>query len=161
MSTDQPLTPVPQDPVTPVETAIPSIEEIHSAEMDGGDGLIGIVIRRHFTGDPGVRFFTGPGEAQQVGYVRYPGGHVIPAHVHRDRTRTVHKTQEVLLVRKGTLLVTFYTSAGEVVTRRGLSDGDVCVLLGGGHAVQFVTDTDLIEVKQGPYAGKELDKRML
>jgi hypothetical protein len=38
-----------------------------------------------------------------------------------------------------------------------LNKGDVILLADGGHGFKMIEDSEIIEVKQGPYAG-ELDK---
>ena len=40
---------------------------------------------------------------------------------------------------------------------RILNDGDVILLASGGHGFEALSDVDIVEVKQGPYAG-DLDK---
>jgi hypothetical protein len=38
-----------------------------------------------------------------------------------------------------------------------LEAGDVILLASGGHGFEMIEDSEIIEVKQGPYAG-EMDK---
>jgi len=35
------------------------------------------------------------------------------------------------------------------------------MLLSGGHGFEFLEDTKMIEIKQGPYAGRDNDKIIL
>lgn len=139
----------------------PAVEDIHSAEVDGGDGLIAKILRGPYRGGEGIHFFTDASGPQQVAYINHPAGHEVAPHVHVDRPRTVSRTQEVLVVWRGCVDVYFFTSAGVHVCTRRLLGGDVCLLLGGGHGLRFVDDTNMLEVKVGPYLGKENDKRML
>ena len=39
-----------------------------------------------------------------------------------------------------------------------LKTGDIILLAQGGHGFEFLEESEIIEVKQGPYAG-ELDKK--
>jgi hypothetical protein len=41
------------------------------------------------------------------------------------------------------------------VCSRDVGEGDVVVLLGGGHGFRMIEDSVLIEVKQGPYFGTQ------
>lgn len=136
------------------------VDYVRSAEPDGGDGLVATIIRGNYY-LLGTRFLTDPEQPLQVAMMLRPAGDRVPAHVHRERKRVITQTQEVLVVRLGVALVTFYTSAGDVFDQTTLRAGDVCVLHGGGHAIDFLQDTLLLEVKTGPYSGKDQDKRML
>jgi hypothetical protein len=138
----------------------PHVEQIWSAEVDGGDGLLATVIYSAFSA-PGVTFFTDDHAPQQVANINHPEGYVVPPHVHNPRVRQVSRTDEVLIIRIGVVAVDFYTSQGVLVCTRELLRGDVCVLQGGGHGLRMITGAEFWEVKQGPYAGKEQDKRML
>ena len=118
------------------------------------DGLepIALIIRATFDVD-GLHFFTPYSFSQQVAYMRHPRDKVIDAHVHNLVARQVLYTQEVLLVRKGSVEVSLYNSARDFLTSRILSAGDLILLCGGGHGLRMLEETSMIEIKQGPYAG--------
>lgn len=148
-----------------------TFQQIYAPETtdDGGsEGLLAVVVSRadERAGRvpvpmDGVHFLT-PREAnQQVALIRHPAGHVIPPHVHHPVPRHLTGTQEVLVVLSGRMMVTFFTSRGEFVTCREVCGGDVVVLLWGGHGITFSEPTELWEVKQGPYLGRDLDKKEL
>ena len=40
-----------------------------------------------------------------------------------------------------------------------MGEGDFLLLLGGGHSFEMLEDSELIEIKQGPYAGDKDKKR--
>jgi hypothetical protein len=65
----------------------------------------------------------------------------------------VFYTQEALFIRKGKLRVDFYSQEQEYRTSRVLSAGDVVLLIRGGHGFEVLQDLNMVEVKQGPYAG--------
>lgn len=69
----------------------------------------------------------------------------------------MHFTQEVLFIRRGKLRVDFYTTEHEYLESRVLQAGDVILLIQGGHGFEVLEEVEMIEVKQGPYAG-EADK---
>jgi mannose-6-phosphate isomerase-like protein (cupin superfamily) len=85
--------------------------------------------------------------------MRHPTGRVIEPHVHNPVRREVHYTQEVLLIKKGRLRVDFYTESQTYLTSRVLEAGDVVLLATGGHGFEVLEEVEMIEVKQGPYAG--------
>ena len=119
------------------------------------DGLepIALVIRASFN-EPGIHFLTPPNFSQQVAVMRHPAGKKLDPHVHNLVNRQVLYTQEVLMIRKGRLKVTLYNSARKRLRVLELTDGDVILLCGGGHAFEMLEETTMIEVKQGPYAGE-------
>jgi hypothetical protein len=53
--------------------------------------------------------------------------------------------------------VDFYTQSQNYLESRELEAGDVILLAAGGHGFEVMEDLEMIEVKQGPYAGP-LDK---
>jgi len=128
---------------------------IERIECDGD--LLALIVRSTFR-EPGVHFFTPGHLSQQLGYMRHPAGHVIGAHVHNPVPRDVVHTSEVLLLRRGRLRVDFYTTAGTYLESRVLEAGDVILLASGGHGFEVLDEVEMIEVKQGPYAG-DADKR--
>jgi hypothetical protein len=116
--------------------------------------LYALIIRREFD-RPGVHFFTPGTFSQQVGFMSHPTGHRIKPHVHRDMQREVVRTQEVLLIRKGSLRVDFYGSTRQRLDSRTLVAGDVILLASGGHGFEVLDDCEMVEVKQGPYMGDQ------
>ena len=132
--------------------ALPLIEHIRHGEQ-----TIAVIVRRDFRKD-GIEFFTPGSFSQQIGYMNRPAGHVIAPHVHTPVPREVQFTNEVLFIRTGRLRVDFYTEAQDYLESTVLQAGDVILLAQGGHGFEMLAPTEIIEVKQGPYAG-ELDKR--
>jgi len=53
--------------------------------------------------------------------------------------------------------VDFYDNEKNYLESRILVSGDVILLAFGGHGFEMMEDSEIIEVKQGPYAG-EADK---
>ena len=89
--------------------------------------------------------------------MKHPEGKRIAPHRHNKVTREVHFTQEVLIIQEGKLQVDFYTEAETYIESRLLSAGDVILLCGGAHGFKVLEPLEMIEIKQGPYAG-ETDK---
>ena len=105
----------------------------------------------------GIRFFTPDDFSQQLGYMHRPEGYVIPPHVHNPVAREVHLTKEVLFIKSGKVRADFYDDDQNYLESRILKQGDVLLLAFGGHGFEMLAPTEMIEVKQGPYAG-EADK---
>jgi len=129
---------------------------VESIECDGQ--LIATIIRAEKMPNE-TEFVTGDDVKQQVGFVVYPEGGIIPRHIHVPMERHLRGTSEVLVVRKGILEVDFYTDGKEFICTRLLRQGDVLLLVSGGHGFRCLKDTVLLEVKQGPYLGPQEKQR--
>ena len=114
--------------------------------------LLALILRSGFHAQ-GIHFFTPDDFSQQLGYMNRTRGYVIPPHVHNPVTRRVHYTKEVLFVRSGKVRVDFYDDGQNYLESRILGAGDVILLAFGGHGFEMLEATEMIEVKQGPYAG--------
>ena len=117
-----------------------------------GDKELALIIRHTFNKE-GIEFLTPDSYSQQIGYMNRPKGYVISPHVHNPVPREVEYTKEVLFIRSGKLRVDFYTSDQEYLESTVLETGDVILLAFGGHGFEMLEPTEIIEVKQGPYAG--------
>ena len=113
-----------------------------------------IIIRNNYTED-GIHFFTPDEFSQQLAFMKHPVGKKIIPHVHCPVQREVHFTKEVLFIRKGKIRVDFYTNEQEYLESYILTTGDVILLSEGGHGFEILEETEMIEVKQGPYAGEK------
>jgi quercetin dioxygenase-like cupin family protein len=100
-----------------------------------------------------TEFVTPDTFSLQMGMIVYSKGKEIPAHMHLPIVREVHGTNEVVSVRSGDCEVDLYDDQRVFVASRRLTQGDIVLLLGGGHGFRMNEDTVLFEVKQGPYAG--------
>ena len=114
--------------------------------------ILAYIIRNDHQCD-GVDFITPGDYSQQVAYMHHPAGKVIDAHVHNPVHRSVLFTQEVLFIKKGKLRVDFYDEYEDYLESRILNPGDVLLLVSGGHGFKVLEELEMIEVKQGPYAG--------
>jgi hypothetical protein len=101
----------------------------------------------------GIEFFTPDHFSQQLAYMNRPAGYVIPPHVHNPVHRDVEFTKEVLFIRSGKVRVDFYDDDQNYLESSILLSGDVILLAFGGHGFEILEPSEIIEVKQGPYAG--------
>ena len=120
------------------------------------DILLALVVRSEFS-EPGIHFFTDSDSTQQLGYMRRLAGHEVKAHRHNVVPRVIETTQEVLFIKRGLCQLNLYGSDNEPVHSVELSSGDVVLLAAGGHGLVMLEESEILEVKQGPYGG-EADK---
>lgn len=99
----------------------------------------------------------------QVGIHSRREGDIVSAHFHRcfPKLRNL-PVQEFFYVKSGRIKIDLFdeqendAKVSEVVAE----EGDT-VLLNTGHGLTFLKDTELIELKQGPYRGKDEEKRLV
>jgi len=96
-------------------------------------------------------FITPPEFKQQVGYVVYPAGGEVKRHVHLPLERHLSGTSEVLIVRRGSCEIDIFSEDRQLVATRELHEGDIMLMVEGGHGFRMLEDTILLEIKQGPY----------
>lgn len=118
--------------------------------------LQALILRASFQQE-GIKFFTPDDFSQQLAYMKRPTGYVIQPHVHNPVAREVMFTKEVLFIKSGVVRVDFYTDDQQYYESAILNAGDVILLAYGGHGFEILQEAEIIEVKQGPYAG-ESDK---
>lgn len=122
------------------------------------DECLVIIIRSQYLPSE-TTFLTPPEYKQQVGYVVYPKGGEIQRHVHRSLKRNLVGTSEVLILQRGRCIMDIYNDERDLVASRELREGDLMLMVGGGHGFQIMEDTIFLEVKQGPYTGMEEKER--
>lgn len=121
-------------------------------EISGKGKLLALLLHFDYRAE-GIKFFTPDDFSQQLAYMNRPAGYVIQPHVHNPVKREVSFTKEVLFIRSGRVRVDFYDDEKTYLESRILNAGDVLLLAFGGHGFEMLEDSEIIEVKQGPYAG--------
>lgn len=107
----------------------------------------------------GLDFITKDEEFIQVGTWNYDKGKVLDRHFHNTVKRSSHLTQECVVVMSGSMLVDIYDDEQTFVCSKTLAAGDFAVFLSGGHGYEIQEDmTRIIETKNGPFLGVDLDK---
>ena len=117
------------------------------------DQTCAIILRSNYNFD-GIKFFTPNEFSQQLGYMKHPKNHIILPHVHNELPREVKYTKEVLFVKSGKVRVDFYDDSKNYFKSKIIEKGDFLLLAFGGHGFQMLEKSELIEIKQGPYAGQ-------
>lgn len=126
-------------------------------EKIDSDGKIRAIIIKNDFKETGISFFTPHDFSQQLAYINHSKGKIIEPHKHNSLPRQILLTQEVLMLKKGTLRVDFYDDNNKYLESRILEAGDVILLASGGHGFEVLEEIEMIEVKQGPYS-EEQDK---
>jgi len=115
---------------------------------------LAIIIRASFQKE-GIQFFTPDNYTQQLAYMNRPAGYVIQPHLHNPFKREVEFTKEVIFIKSGMVRVDFYDESQKYLQSTVLKQGDVILLAYGGHGFEILENCEMIEVKQGPYAGEQ------
>lgn len=123
------------------------------------DTLCAILIRAGYQKD-GIEFFTPGHFSQQLGYMKRSKGYQVPAHIHNPVHREITLTNEVLFLKRGKIRIDFFSEEKNCFQSHILTAGDVILLATGGHGLKFLEESEVIEVKQGPYSGDQ-DKTRL
>lgn len=130
-------------------------------EIKSDDGrIIAIVVKRDSKKE-GVNFISKEDFPLQLGISNYKRRDKIKAHFHIQKERRINKIQEVVYVESGRMIANLYDINSKKIRAVELLTGDTIFLIDGGHGFEMLEDTKIIEVKQGPYLGKDKDKRMI
>lgn len=123
----------------------------------------GVILARYIPSDSwteGLTFFSKDDEFIQAGAWGYDSGKELLPHIHNEVNRTITRTQELLYIRKGKILAKIYDLEENLVEEVEVSAGDMLVLLNSGHGYRILEDgTQVLEVKNGPYLGAEVDRK--
>ena len=131
-------------------------------EVKEGEMVLARVIKSEELWKGGLSFFSQDQEFIQVGSWGYEAGKELKAHIHNEVRREVLWTQEVIYVKQGQIKAHIYDSNEKKVADIDVNAGDVIILLRGGHGYTITqNDTQVLEIKNGPYVGPELDRRRL
>lgn len=124
-----------------------------------------VILAKHISSnewEDGLKFYSNDDEYMQVGTWGYDKDKELLAHSHNEVSREVLYTQEVLYIKKGSIEATIYDINDNLVEKFIAKEGDVVILLRGGHGYRILEDkTQVLEVKNGPYVGAEKDRRRL
>jgi hypothetical protein len=101
---------------------------------------------------------TDPDESLQLGIMRGTAGKVFPAHYHLDKIVGKVHIQEAFVVMKGRAYIRIFDLDDSFVGDYPMCEGDVSLLLAGGHSLILDEDSIFYEFKTGPYEGPANDK---
>jgi len=115
--------------------------------------LLSIIIKSEYKAK-GIQFFTPDEYSQQLAYMNREKDYIITPHVHCPQERNVQITQEVLFIKSGKVRIDYYDDQKSYLKSKILYQGDVVLLASGGHGFHMLENSEIIEVKQGPYTGE-------
>ena len=129
-------------------------KDLEKIEVDGQ--ILAVIVRNSFN-KPGFNFVSPIEFPLQLGVsVRKEGEYVKPhKHIPFKELRNI-PAQELLYIESGKAEINLFHNKDKYKTIL-LEKGDM-VLLNCGHEVKFLKDTKMIELKQGPYRGKDVEK---
>ena len=119
-----------------------------------GKQFLGLIIRKNYH-DSGIQFLTDDDAPQQLGYMNRAKDYIIAPHVHNVVPRTVELTQEVLIIQRGKVRIDYYDDNKQYLESRIANEGDIVYLGYGGHGFRMLEDSEIVEIKQGPYCGAQ------
>lgn len=99
----------------------------------------------------GITPLSNPNEPLQLVLHKRSSGEYTKAHSHAPKKRITEKLQECLVVTKGKIKIDFYTSDKRRFKSIYLSAGEAVVFMNGGHGVHVLKDSEIIEIKNGPF----------
>lgn len=100
---------------------------------------------------PGSVPITSPEESLQLVTLNHPKGKVIAPHMHIPLHRETEHLQECLVVVRGKILISLFDEEGIPFKHLEVMQGETCITLGGYHGVEFLEDSEIIEIKNGPF----------
>ena len=83
--------------------------------------------------------------------LKYPRGSYLKAHIHLPRKKTNRHLQECFIVRKGRVRMDLYGPDKKFFKHIYLKTGQLFIALAGGHGFRIMEDTEIIELKNGPF----------
>lgn len=105
-------------------------------------------------------FYTDGNDTLQVGSLFFGEGSNVPAHTHKSR-ETPHNPMEIIIVVRGLVEAEVYDAEGELAYQFVMGKNDMLIQKHGGHGFKFMKNTTLLEIKNGPYQGREYDKVLI
>lgn len=136
------------------------MDEIISIEkVCDGDTLIAVIVKSVYAPQKDAEFLTDENCTQQVGLLNCPKDKIIQSHIHKPVQRNIVGTSEAIFVRKGLVNVDLYNNEKKHISTKTLAQGDLILLITGGHGFKMLEDSELLEVKQGPYLGVDDKER--
>lgn len=107
----------------------------------------------------GLTAYSEPEDYVQVLVWRYSAGKTLATHEHLTVPRVAQRTQEVIVVTRGAVRARIFDRKRNPVAAVDVAAGESLVLLDGGHGYEITQDdTQVVEVKNGPYPGAEEDR---
>jgi hypothetical protein len=104
-----------------------------------------------------IQFLTDSADEFQLGVMKRGPDSPVLKHKHNPVPRNINRTSEFLSIRNGTATINIWSKRNEFISNYELSEGDCILLIDGYHEIEFNSECQILEIKQGPYYAK-LDK---
>jgi len=138
--------------------------DMYSKHMDflDNDILVARVVDIKRLPVEGLTFLSSPSDFLQVGVWQHPKGHSSVPHIHNFLDRAINRTTEVLYIVSGRVHADIYGEDGAFISSKDLEEGQMLLCFGGGHGYQIMEEGSMVlEFKNGPYLGPELDRTQI
>tara|TARA_Y100000310_G_scaffold145788_1_gene145194 strand:- start:2328 stop:2741 length:414 start_codon:yes stop_codon:yes gene_type:complete len=106
----------------------------------------------------GMHFLTGDEDPLQVGIFEREKGYEVIPHKHNPRTLDLESPGEFIWFQSGSAKVEILDDDWSVIGEVTVTAGDCLVIMKGGHTLTMLEPVRMLEVKQGPYPGREIEK---
>ena len=118
--------------------------------VDHAGTQLALIVRSEYT-PVTTQFVTPNSFKQQVGFIVYAKDEAVKTHRHLPLERHLVGTSEAIIVRHGHALFRLHDLNRTLIATRELRTGDVILMINGWHGIEFIEDTVLLEIKQGPF----------
>jgi len=108
--------------------------------------------------DEGLTFLSEDNDFIQVGLWNYHPNSLLPAHYHNEFERKSYRTCESIFVVSGKIKCNIYSKKGDFIKSFVMKEKDMAIQLFGVHEYEILEKSLVIETKNGPYFGPELDR---
>jgi hypothetical protein len=101
-------------------------------------------------------------EPLQLATWNYPKGQILKSHKHLVNVRTINRSQEVLICLEGIVKVKVFDCFDKKIDEYYMTTKDFTIFYKGGHGYEIMSEeSKCVEVKNGPYIGKDIDKVLI
>tara|TARA_Y100001970_G_scaffold231433_1_gene287664 strand:- start:8634 stop:9056 length:423 start_codon:yes stop_codon:yes gene_type:complete len=109
----------------------------------------------------GLEFLSDDTDFIQLGTWNYEKNFSTVPHYHLEHDKPSNLTQEVVLVHKGSVKCRLFTKEGNYVDEVDINEGELIVQIYGVHEYIMNEDSIVLEIKNGPYYGPEVDRKRI
>lgn len=109
----------------------------------------------------GLEFLSNDNDFIQLGTWSYKKNYSTIPHYHLEHKKDSNLTQEIVLVHKGSLKCKIYTKDGKLIEEIDINEGELIVQIYGVHEYIMNEDSIILEIKNGPYYGPEVDRKRI
>jgi len=123
------------------------------------DKILAILVKTKEIKEP-LEFFYPDEFTLQAGIHNGVKGDKALPHEHKSfKKMAVEHPQEIFYIQSGQMKVDLYVN--DKIVKKVIMNPNDLLIVNTGHGVTFLKKTKLLEIKQGPYRGKDQEKRMI